>query len=113
MPTKEKTRDNCSTNNISCLSLVYILSLVLIYEKELCEIIIKHNITEYMEFNLYVQYYLEADYFDVASNNTYYFNSLINSFRHNPEKIMARYKVIKEEISGSVDSNKEDKEHDS
>lgn len=33
MPTKEKTRDNCSTNNISCLSLVYILSLVLIYEK--------------------------------------------------------------------------------
>ena len=70
-------------------------------------------ITEYMEFNLYVQYYLEADYFDVASNNTYYFNSLINSFRHNPEKIMARYKVIKEEISGSVDSNKEDKEHDS
>lgn len=82
-------------------------------KKELCEIIIKHNITEYMEFNLYVQYYLEADYFDVASNNTYYFNSLINSFRHNPEKIMARYKVIKEEISGSVDSNKEDKEHDS
>ena len=82
-------------------------------KKELCEIIIKQNITEYMEFNLYVQYYLEADYFDVASNNTYYFNSLINSFRHNPEKIMARYKVIKEEISGSVDSNKEDKEHDS
>lgn len=34
MPTKEKTRDNCSTNNISCLSLVYILSLVLIYEKD-------------------------------------------------------------------------------
>ena len=33
MPTKEKTRDNCSTNNISCLSLAYILSLVLIYEK--------------------------------------------------------------------------------
>lgn len=82
-------------------------------KKELCEIIIKHNITEYMEFNLYVQYYLEADYFDVASNNTYYFNSLNNSFRHNPEQIMARYKVIKEEISGSVDSNKEDKEHDS
>lgn len=82
-------------------------------KNELCEIIIKQNITEYMEFNLYAQYYLEADYFDVASNNTYYFNSLINSFRHNPEKIMARYKVIKEEISGSVDSNKEDKEHDS
>ena len=33
-------------------------------KKELCEIIIKHNITEYMEFNLYVQYYLEADYFE-------------------------------------------------
>lgn len=82
-------------------------------KKELCEIIIKHNITEYMEFNLYVQYYLEADYFDVASNNTYYFNSLINSFRHNPEKIMARYKVIKEEMLDSMKSEKmEDKNND-
>lgn len=82
-------------------------------KKELCNIIIDHNITEYMEFNLYVQYYLEADYFDVASNNTYYFNSLISSYRHNPEKIMKRYKTIKEEISSSVNDNKEDNEHDS
>ena len=41
MPTKEKTRDNCSTNNISCLSLAYILSLVLIYEKEVSKLLTK------------------------------------------------------------------------
>lgn len=46
MPTKEKTRDNCSTNNISCLSLVYILSLVLIYEKDF----IKKCKIDYLQF---------------------------------------------------------------
>ena len=56
MPTKEKTRDNCSTNNISCLSLVYILSLVLIYEKRveigpgtLYTILSKFEQSEYIE----------------------------------------------------------------
>ena len=56
MPTKEKTRDNCSTNNISCLSLAYILSLVLIYEKRveigpgtLYTILSKFEQSEYIE----------------------------------------------------------------
>ena len=80
---------------------------VLKIKKELSELILKQNITEYMEFNMYVQYYLEADYFDVASNNTYYFNSLISSFRHNPEKIKARYRAIKAEISNLEDTNEE------
>ena len=78
---------------------------VLKIKKELSELILKQNITEYMEFNMYVQYYLEADYFDVASNNTYYFNSLISSFRHNPEKIKAKYRAIKAEISNLEDTN--------
>lgn len=82
-------------------------------KKELCNLIIEHNMTEYMEFNLYVQYCLEEEYFDVASNNTYYFNSLITSMRHNPNKIVARYNAIKEEVSTVSKDNKEEQEHDS
>ena len=82
-------------------------------KKELCNLIIEHNMTEYMEFNLYVQYCLEEEYFDVASNNTYYFNSLITSMRHNPNKIVERYNAIKEEVSTVSKDNKEEQEHDS
>ena len=61
-------------------------------KKDLVHIIIKENITEYMQFILYVLYNLETEYYSVAMNDTYYFNTLITSYRNSPKKATNMYK---------------------
>ena len=75
-------------------------------KKELVHIIIKENITEYMQFILYVLYNMEAEYYSVAMNDTYYFNTLITSFRNSPKKSKSMYeRHIK---SGEIQNKEKD-----
>ena len=82
-------------------------------KKELANLILKENISEITEFDLIVRMMYQDDYYEVATNSTYYFNSLIKSLHHNKEAVEKRMKMIKGQVAGTVDKNQEEKDDES
>lgn len=82
-------------------------------KKELANLILKENISEITEFDLIVRMMYQDDYYEVATNSTYYFNSLIKSLHHNKEAVEKRMKMIKGQVAGTVNKNQEEKDNES
>lgn len=59
-------------------------------KREIKEMILVDDIQEYAEL-LIVCDAMGVEYFDVASNNTFYCEKLCSSYRHNPIRVLMRY----------------------
>lgn len=82
-------------------------------KQELLEMIVEYDITEFLEFNLFVKYCLEHEYIEVVTSDSYYFTQLINSYRHNPERAAKKLKWLKQNAGKLEVKKKEDKKNDS
>ena len=82
-------------------------------KKELANLILKENISEITEFDLIVRMMYQDDYYEVATNSTYYFNSLIKSLHHNKDAVEKRMKMIKGQVAETVDKNQKEKDDES
>lgn len=60
-------------------------------KKELVDIVIQENVTEYAELLVLCGLY-GPEYFDVASNNTVYCDRLCTSYWRNQQKVLRRYR---------------------
>lgn len=77
---------------------------VLKIKKELAQFIVEHKIKEYLVFDLYVQFFFEDQYYEVATANTYYFNSLCASYRYNPDVVEKNYEAILAELNKKTET---------
>ncbi len=57
---------------------------------ELVMMIITQDCTEYAEFIIEAKYSGNPDAYEVAMNNTVFFNQFITSYRHRPERVLMR-----------------------
>lgn len=80
-------------------------------KQELAEIIVSESVSEMVEFDYLVRNLYDSEYYQVYSSNAWYFNSLINSFRHNPEVIEKRIKKIKAQMK-QINNMKEEKKNE-
>lgn len=82
-------------------------------KQELVEIIIKNDLSEFMELVIYCEYCLDSEYSDVVQSHSSFFQYLISSYRHNPEKILKRYKWCRQFVQENENKTKEDNKNDS
>lgn len=85
------------------------------FNKEIAKLIYAENIIEITELECLIRNYYGDEYYDVFVRNAYYFNMLIKSLRHNPERRGKSIKQSTKQIIQSQESenNKEDLEDDS